>query len=174
MSKQPPNYDVDFSWQRRFVPEMKRIIGEHLIGESPVAEDQERNTDLLVLRLEAVRIACRVRRNHHHSIGDRKNEFTIRTGRPSGAKTELAKIVEGWGDYILYAFGSADGNSLFAWVLGDLSVFRLWFMGWLAKHEGTMPGTGQFNRDGSSTFRAFSISDLPSEFIIARKHGGDR
>ena len=59
-------------------------------------EDAERNTDLIVLKLDAVRIACRVR--NHEYITRYGDEFTIRAERPSGVKTELAKIIDGWGD----------------------------------------------------------------------------
>ena len=56
------NWEQDKRWSDRFLPEIKRILGEHLIAEPPVEEDAERNTDLIVLRLDAVRIACRVRK----------------------------------------------------------------------------------------------------------------
>jgi hypothetical protein len=156
----------DHAWSRRFLPEMKRIIGEYLIVEAPQEEDISHNTDLIVLRLDAIRIACRVRKHHYvHRFGD---EFTIRSDRPNSVKTELAKIIEGWGDYILYGFADAPERALCAWVLGDLRVFRLWFNSSIVKHSGHVPGSVQPNRDGSSDFRAFRISDLPATFVIAR------
>ena len=49
----------------------------------PVEEDMRHNTDLIVLRLDAVRIGCRVRRYQYvHSFG---GEFTIRPGARGGA-----------------------------------------------------------------------------------------
>ena len=53
------------------------------------------------------------------------NEFTIRTVRPSGAQTELGKIIEGWGDYFFYGFADAQESGLFSWALCDLKVFGL-------------------------------------------------
>ena len=95
-------WQKDKRWSDRFLPEIKRILGEHLISEPPIEEDAERNTDLMVLRLDAVRIGCRVRKYEYlKQYGD---EFTIRAGRPTGAKTELTKIIEGWGNYFFYGF----------------------------------------------------------------------
>ena len=55
------NWKNDKRWSDRFLPEIKGIIGTHLITEPPYEEDAERNTDLMVLRL-AIRIGCRVRK----------------------------------------------------------------------------------------------------------------
>lgn len=156
----------DFGWQRNYLPAMKRIIGENLVGEAPSLDDQERNTDLIVLRLEAVRIACRVRRYEQIRYA---SEFTIRASRPSGADTELAKLISGWGNYILYGFAEAEGCELAAWVLGDLNVFRLWRARYAQQYAGKEPGMAQRNHDGSSAFRAYRIDSLPAAFVVARK-----
>jgi hypothetical protein len=161
-------WQADKRWSDRFLPEIKSILGVHLIGEPPVEEDAERNTDLMVLRMEAVRIGCRVRR--HKYLAKYADEFTIRAGRPSGAKTELTKIIEGWGDYFFYGFTDAAEDALAAWLLGDLRAFRLWFLRAMVKTDaGKYPGHGQDNPDNSSSFLAFTISDMPQEFIVARK-----
>ena len=72
----------DKRWSDRFLPEIKRILGEYLIGEPREAEDIERNTDLIVLKMEAVRIACRIRKYEY--LLQYPGEFTIRAARPSG------------------------------------------------------------------------------------------
>lgn len=154
----------DKRWSDRFIPEIKRILGEHLIGESTEEEDGRHNTDLIVLKLEAVRIACRIRR---HEYFDRyPDEFTIRSGRPSGVETELTKVVAGWGDYFFYGFSDEREVGLRAWSLCDLKVFRLWFNRCLysKKHEWQERANG----DNSSTFHAFKLSALPPGFIVAR------
>lgn len=156
-------WQTDKRWSDRFLPEIKRAVGETLIGAAPVEEDAERNTDLIVLRLDAVRVACRVRK---HSYLDRYgSQFTIRVARPSGNKTELEKIVEGWGDYIFYGFADEAEKTLIRWIIGDLHVFRGWYSkSLLARDE---PGIPQDNLDGSSSFRAFEIHDLPRSFVKA-------
>jgi len=151
------------AWSDRFLPEIKRHLGEFLIGEpKDFEEDKEHNTDLTVLELRAVRIACRVRRDkYREKYGD---EFTVRSEVRSGNKTELAKIIEGWGNYIFYGF--ADGQYLTQWFIGDLNAFRLWFTSELARNKGVLPGIPQTNFDGSSDFRAFKKNRIPN-FIIA-------
>jgi hypothetical protein len=153
----------DFEYGRQYLDHLKAIVGRHLVAEAPANEDMTHNTDLIVLRLDAVRIACRVRRESYLSrYGD---QFTIRSTRPNGT-TELAKIIEGWGDYVLYGFGAENGPRLVRWTLGDLKVFRLWFARETAR-TGKPPGIAKPNPDGSSHFRAFRYADLPAEFIIA-------
>ena len=160
-----PKFDQDFAWQRGLIPEIKRILANYLICEAPAEEDMQHNTDLIVLRLDTVRVACRMRR---YGYLDRyANEFTIRVSRPSGDKTELAKILEGWGDYVFYGFASDDGSELASWMLGNLRVFRLWHHKQL--WSGRRPGEAKNNRDGSSNFRAYDLADLPEGFIVARK-----
>jgi hypothetical protein len=152
----------DKRWSDRFLPEIKRVIGEYLIAEPPVEEDAERNTDLMVLRLDAIRIGCRVRKHSYLSrYGD---QFTIRAGRPSGVKTELTKIIEGWGDYFFYGFSDAEERCLAKWILGDMRAFRLYLNRELA--AGRKPWIEQENRDASSNFRCFYYARIPG-FLVA-------
>ena len=154
----------DKRWSDRFLLEIKRILGEHLISEPSIEEDAERNTDLIVLKLDAVRIACRVRKYEYMAkYGD---EFTIREGRPSGAKTEMTKIIEGWGNYFFYGFSNASETRLAQWILGDLNAFRLFINRSLARNKGVMPGQQNHNGDGSSWFRGFKYAQIPG-FVIA-------
>lgn len=159
------NWQRDKRWSDQFIPEIKSILGVHLIGEPPVEEDQERNTDLMVLKMEAVRVGCRIRKpNYIERFG---NEFTIRAGRPSGVKVELAKIIEGWGDYFFYGFGGEKG--LLKWTLANLNVFRLWYNKQL--YQGARPGIKQNNHDNSSYFIAFKWAELPRDFIVGQSKG---
>lgn len=160
-------WQADKRWSDRFLPEIKSILGRHLISEPPAEEDAERNTDLMVLRLDAVRVACRIRK--HRYLERYGHEFTIRAGRPSGTKTELTKIIEGWGDYLFYGICDAEERSLAIWTLGDLKVFRLWYNRKLVSlPAGQIPGIGKNNNDGSSHFLAFEIDKIGSGFVVAR------
>lgn len=162
------NWKEDKRWSDRFLPQIKRILGEHLIGEPPVEEDAERNTDLIVLRLDAVRIACRVRKNKYlhytDKSGSARDQFTIRSGRPSGVKTELTKIVEGWGDYFFYGFSNPEETKLDHWLLGDLKALRLFINRQLAQHK--HPWWERKNADGSSDFCVFNHASIPN-FVVA-------
>ena len=157
----------DKSWSDRFMPEIKAVLGVHLIGEATAIDDQQHNTDLIVLTMNAVRIGCRVRRPQY--LDKYADEFTIRCGRPNGTKTELAKIIEGWGDYFFYGISDPKQERLACYILGDLKVFRLWFLRTLCKHGGKPPGMHRVNNDNSSDFYAYKIESLPPEFAIARK-----
>lgn len=156
------NFAADKRWSDRFLPEIKRILGEHLIDEAPFEEDAQHNTDLMVLRLKLIRIGCRVRRAKYHA--QYADEFTIRSDRPSGAETELSKVVDGWGDYFFYGFSDSAETDLQDWMLGDLDVFRDWF-----DYEES-PCREKNNEDGSSMFRAFKKSELPANFMVAQKN----
>ncbi len=160
------NWKSDKAWSDRFIPAIKRILGEHLIAEADVAEDTFRNTDLITLRLAGeVRIACRVRQHAYLRLyGD---EFTLRCSRPSGAATEIDKLLAGWGDYLFYGFANQDGTALAAWFLGDLDVFRRWVR-WYQATRHDWPGELKENLDGSSRFVVFRIADVFPDFIVAR------
>lgn len=150
-------WERDKRWSDKFIPEIKRILGEQLICEAPEEEDMLQNTDLRVFKLEGVRVACRVRKNSF--LAGFGRQFTIRSSRPSGNKTELEKIMEGFGDYTFYCFADAEDKGLAQWFLGDLDVFRSWY----SKGKGEQCG----NYDGSSSFVAFNLKDLPANFVIA-------
>lgn len=153
------------SWTDVLLPRVKQIIANYLITEAPFEEDAQRNTDLIVLTLEAKRIAVRLR--HAQYADAYGHQFTLRSSRPSGTMTELAKVISGWGDYFFYGFEHPeDPFSLSRWMLGDLNVFRLWHSRQLAARQ--RPWVNQANKDGSSNFMAYRIADLPSEFIIGR------
>lgn len=170
-------WELDKEWSDQFLPEIKKILGLYLIDEPPIEEDQKRNTDLIVLKLDAVRVGCRIRRvekNYRNKEGEvciinylKKygNQFTIRAGRPNGGKTELAKIIEGWGDYFFYGFGQ-DGV-LHKWSLCRLNVFRLWYNRELYNNK--KPGQSKDNKDNSSFFIAFDFNDLPEDFIVKQE-----
>ena len=157
----------DKKWADKFLPEIKSILGRYLIGEAPREEDAEHNTDLIVLKMDAVRIGCRMRKYDYLIMyGD---EFTIRSGRPSGMKTELTKIIEGWGDYFFYGFSDADETQIARWTLADMKVFRLWYNRKLARAKSmSFPGIKKDNSDGSSSFVAFRWADFPDDFIVSR------
>jgi hypothetical protein len=160
-------WQADKRWSDRFLTQIKGILGVHLIGEPPLEEDAERNTDLMVLRMDAVRIGCRIRK--HQYLGRYGGEFTIRAGRPSGVKTELTKIIEGWGDYFFYGFANDNETQLAYWTLADMRVFRRTYAKMLVQSQaGVVPGIAKANTDGSSSFAAFRWDQFPPEFVVGQ------
>jgi len=156
-------WQSDKAWSDKFLRQIKGIIGQELICAAPDVEDQERNTDLIVFKLDAIRIACRVRRFPYQCYA---GEFTLRSNRSSGTKTELAKVIEGWGNYIFYGYANQNDTAIEKWLIGDLSRFRLWFSYELMKNKGQVPGIDKNNHDGSSDFRVFNAAVIP-HFVLA-------
>ena len=95
--------------------------------------------------MEAVRIACRVRRFKY--LGDYGDEFTIRSGSCSGVHVELHKVISGWGDVLFYGFSNESEDQLASWFVGDLNVFRLWFTTQCCLNHGNPPGSKRDNKD---------------------------
>jgi hypothetical protein len=166
-----PSFEEDFDWQRQFAPEIKRILGSALIVAATPEEDLKHNTDFMVLELASVRVACRVRTNWYLHQRDWRNQFTIRSTRPSGVETELVKVLSGWGDFIFYGFADQDNTALAAWVLGNLKAFRSWHASQLWR--GLPAGIECSNGDKSSKFRAYRIADMPADFVVDRKFFSD-
>lgn len=149
-------------WQRDkaasdiYISEIKHILVDipelHIIDIGTDQEDKEENTDLKVLLSKDLRIGVRVRTWGFHKYAA---QFTIRSCRYSGIKTEHAKIMEGWGNYFFYGFG--DGQKILYWTFADLDIFRV----------ANVEGTQYKNDDGSSEFLVYRWDQFPSNFRIA-------
>lgn len=152
-------YTVNRHWSDQFLPEIKSIIGSHILHAAPDPLDHFQATDLLMLDAKDMRIAARVRR---HGYADRyPHQFTIRAKLPTGAETELSKIVNGHGDWMFYGHAGADGQSILNWWLIDLRAFRAA----LIRHKtaGSFLHMGdKCNADGT-WFKWFDIRSFPKE-----------
>ena len=163
------SFNRDFAWQAKMLPQVKAILGKTFICEAPFEEDVKRNTDLMVLTMEPLRFACRLR---NHVYYDRyRFDITIRNSRPSGAQTELEKLLNGFGDYMFYGFASEDRSRIIYYTIGDLNVFRKWYKEKI--DLGVQPGRKKNNTDGSSDFLAFHLMELPAEFIVCNEQSGE-
>ena len=149
-------YDRDKAWSDKFMRTIKQVLGLCLLTEGNFEEDAKENTDLRVLNLKGVRIGCRVRTYDFYERYP--NEFTIRYSRPTGIKTEIDKIMDGWGDLFFYGFSNQSETSLIKWTLADLNVFRQWYR----------EGHGLVKSVPSSKCEliAFKWSDFPKGFIV--------
>jgi hypothetical protein len=158
----------DYKWAAIFDRQIKMAIGPHVIGNASAEDDMEKATDL-VLVTNRVRIACRMRRwdmNAHARYGE---QFTIRSARESGTKTELSKILAGWGDLFFYGWGDPRTRRLREWSLIDLSVFRQHHADSAAKGKCIVAGDKD-NGDGTR-FIAYWIPHLPEGGIVASGMG---
>ncbi len=162
------SWSSDKKWSDRFMPTIKSILGQVMFRTAPLVEDATRNTDLIVLRAGDIRVACRIRRHDH--LARFGEEFTLRAGRVSGAKTELAKVLDGWGDFMFYGFADGAGDGLSQWVIGDLGVFRQWISKQIGQHPGFDPwdfGDHRANRDGETFFVAYKWDDIGDGIVVA-------
>lgn len=158
-------FDNDFAWQLVHLRQIKMIVGPMLLVETPDEIDMKEAADLMVLSVKDKRIACRVRRPGYENYWA---EFTIRSARDSGAKTEFAKICEGFGDWMFYGHAINDqGPGLSRWMVLDLGAFRMH----LHDMRGHLNPAKKSNKDGTH-FWAFDVRKFPPDppLVIASSH----
>ncbi|RYH08889.1 hypothetical protein [Tropicimonas sp. IMCC6043] len=150
-------YPSNRAWSDRFLPEIKRTIGAHLLERAPDPEDWHNATDLMMLDAKDLRIAARVRRPGYANRFP--YDFTIRSRIPSGAETELSKIVNGKGDWLFYGHSNETQTGLFSWWLLDLRAFRA---GLIRQVQNGFPirSGDRANPDGT-WFKWFDIRSFP-------------
>jgi len=166
-TKRTSSFANNFFWQKRFIPEIKSIMAKHIITESEHYVDCQEATDLVVLRNKISSIACRVRK---YGFADRyPNEFTIRKGLASGAKTELEKINSGFCDLYFYGHASKNGMNIESYVVLDMDVFRETLIAadderkkFLFRNQSKTP-TGE-------EFIAFNVNDFSPRFLLDRRN----
>ena len=94
----PGKYVEDREWSDLYIPAVKQIVGPLLLEETSFEVDTNQAADLIVMKARDMMIAARVRRPGY---AERYPwEFTIRSYRDNGTKTEMQKIVDGFGDYV--------------------------------------------------------------------------
>lgn len=142
-------WQQDKGWADSYLSEIEAII-THVAGKmislriaSP-RQDREQATDYVAIVSEG-EIACRLRRSTQW------RDFTLRLSRPSGAPTEVEKILSGWGRWYLYGWTS--GRHIDEWIFVDLDLVR-------RNHHIIEGATRMRNHDGSSDFVAIPIHRL--------------
>jgi hypothetical protein len=147
------SYRSDRAWSDRFIPAIKRIVGPHLLEPSSLEVDTQQAADLTVLTGRNLTIAARVRR---HRYAERwPYEFTMRAERTSGARTELQKVIDRWGDWFLYGHAINDTDpEIGRWMIVDLHSFRSSYA-----RRIIAPGTSGMrkNPDGKTSFAYFDV-----------------
>ena len=153
------NFNKNFGWQSNYYPQIKSILMENLgkivnINIADQEQDMKRATDF-VITMTGGDVAVRIRRDGYYKFHD----FTIRSSKPSGHKTELQKIIDGYGDFYLYCW--TVGDDIKKWVLINLEKLRI--SGILNK-----PRREIQNTDGSSNFIAIGLDELGDSIIAER------
>ena len=72
------SWQYDKEWSDQFMPDIKAVLGQNLLGDASREEDTKRATDLVVLHMKDVRIAVRMRRRKYAENQHYVGQFTIR------------------------------------------------------------------------------------------------
>jgi hypothetical protein len=149
-------YLVNRMWSDRFNPEIMNILRRILspIRLATIEEDTKQNTDLVMMQADKTTISCRMRRYIYlHMFGD---QFTFR-------KTEIPKLLEGYGDVFFYGFSDLYGHNIERWAMLDMDrLRRLLRDGDLKPFEAKRTGTG------ARTFWFSGLSMYPCLFSAPR------
>lgn len=155
------SYEKDRQWSDRFIPMLKLLIGQHLLATSSFEQDAYEASDLVVFNVLNRKIACRVRR---YGYADRyQHQFTIRSQRDTGSKTELEKIMDGFGDWLFYGHATVTESGIVPWWVIDLNVFRN-VMGSFKLAKFVQSGKGD-NGDGTH-FTWYDVRTFPANCKI--------
>ena len=153
MMKSRSDVHAGMKWTARFNDDIKRIIAPLIIVDATPEEDMERNTDMMVLSAGNIRIMCRVRKWPQRDRFVR--DFTIRS-YSNGLKTEIHKVLEGWGDYLFYGLADKTESRIHSYRVMDMQVFR----------DNYKPGHEFANTDGQTKLMAFSYKAFPPEMVV--------
>ena len=159
-------YNVDRKWSDRFIPDIQRKVGPLLLEASPFEIDAKEASDLIIMKARDMRIAARVRRPNY--VERYRYEFTVRSRRMSGAKTEFRKLIDGFADWMFYGHSNEEENEVSEWFVIDLNVWRahLIYVGY-EKGWRTLVSGEKYNADNSTAFVPFDIRRFPRQMLIA-------
>jgi hypothetical protein len=156
-------------WADAFMDEIIQIVAKlqqanpDMVMVPRDAEDRKRNSDLMILGINATRIACRVRKPEYAE--KYADEFTIRFRLPWGGGTEYQKIMDGWGQFFFYGFADAQEKTLQKWVYCDLNVLRDYFIKNPVNTKEILR-----NKDNSSHFLAIRWREIPGLALASFGH----
>ncbi len=148
-------YDANRAWSDAYIPAIKSIVGPHLLSVSTFEQDTQQATDLVVLNAGAVAIACRIRRpgyTQHYG-----HQFTVRERSRNGGESELAKIKQGFADWMFYGHAATTPGQLAKWWLLSLDAFRFHI-----KHSRRVIGHDCLANGDGTRFIAFDIPSFPN------------
>jgi hypothetical protein len=135
---------------------VRAALGGAFVKDATPAEDQTEATDLKTLILGSETIAVRIRDDSYRAKYG--HEITLRADRPSGAKSELQKIMCGYSQWFFYGFANYETMRLTQYVLINTNGIReyLW------DSRDVLAIFYESNIDNSSNFLPIEISSLPA------------
>ena len=141
-------FNKNWDWQLQYIEQVKEIIRSqamHIVNIeiASTENDLEHATDLEV-HVTGGNIAVRIRRDIPW------RDLTIRA-KNGNARTEIHKLKDGYADWYLYAWTTA--NNISDWLLIDLNVMRS-----KGCFDESRPVT--MNKDGYTAFVKYSLPEL--------------
>jgi hypothetical protein len=161
---------VDHAWSDQFLLRVAEIVGPYLLVPASSEADMREVADLVVPRFrQAVAVRLRRRAGNYPP-----SHFTLRLRKRSGARTELAKIVDRHGDLMFY--GHADHTTIDPWLLIDLHALRAVFMRYpellhslRRKHTNDNSDViGKLDSGDGGLFVWIDVDKLPDNVLLAR------
>lgn len=156
----------DYNAAQPFVLAAKNILGPMLLVEGTLHQDQCEVGDLVLRTRSDFSIGVRIRAA---STSRRYwDQFTIRYDRyATGAKTEFAKIVEGFGDWFFYGIRSERPPSFQRWTVIDLNQFRAFLIRKPIRDLVAAGVCGETrNHDRETSFMWFDIRKMPKNIVL--------
>ena len=117
------NFDKQFSWQAGYIDEVVRLIAPYIITLSRPEVDKNENGDLEIVFPRNGTVGVRLRKEGAAKFA---GQVTFRSRSMYGGKTEITKIIEGYGDYFFYGHVSPTGV-IWHWYLLNLNEVRAAF-----------------------------------------------
>lgn len=162
---QQSEYQQDRNWGDSHESQIKSILAPLMIClaeivVAPKYKDNKHATDFIV-KLKGSDIAVRLRRHSEFPLKD----MTIRSWRKNNAKTELAKLREGYATH--YFYGKTNKNDVISqWIFIDLNKVRA---AKLLERE-RVP---TINSDGETAFITITVEELEKTGCIIDKRTGN-
>jgi hypothetical protein len=142
-----------------FLEPAKMVIGLFAAIPASFYLDTKCATDFTITT-DQPHIAFRVRDSkYQQSYG---NQFTLRCQVASGKETELDKILNGYGTWMLYCFGTEEPYPCFtSWTLIDLDSFRYHY-----QHNQESLSMGIKSNNDGSALAWFDITSFPDDYPL--------
>ena len=168
-------FEDDLWWQAQWTVQVRQFIGPYILRAATFEEDATQATDLIVVRADGLRVACRIRKPDSGYAEKYGHEITFTSRRESGAPCEWDKMILGnWGDWFFYAHATTltprEGGRLCPAVLLDLHATRQYFRDTPVAERG--PNKNPIGM--RCWFFAYDIDEVSRrcgpDAIIARRH----
>lgn len=144
-------------WSDPLLSKARAAVGFELLCIAPLDYDLRLAADLITVRNHPHCIGVRLREfGYMERYGD---EFTSRSGVPSGCKTEFQKILDGYMDWMFYGFADQTKGDIAAYTILDMDAFRFH---WANNRDQIEYVEDQRNFDGTR-FNAFTVSSFPPD-----------